>query len=62
MEPAKPATQSKTMWFNLAAALIGAASTVDYTPLGEKAGYVILGISVANMILRGMTSKPVAMT
>lgn len=60
----KPWYQSKTIWLNIAAAtLVGIeAATGALRPVfGENNFYVVIvgGLSVANMILRGMTNQSI---
>ena len=49
------------MWLNLFGALFGALSSVDLTPLGHSAGYVMLGVTAANAALHAFTGNtPIA--
>ena len=51
----------RTLAVNAALALVGVAEAADWTNLlGEgAAGYVVMAIGVANMLLRAMTNTPV---
>ena len=51
----------RTILINAALAVLGILETADFTDLlSESAiGYVLLGVSVLNMILRKMTTTPV---
>lgn len=51
----------KTLILNAAVALLGVAQGFDWVGVagGEKAGWVMTGIGIANMILRSLTNTPV---
>jgi hypothetical protein len=52
----------KTVVFNVATAILGVLTITDWTSvIGDQkiAGYVILGMSMANMVLRAVTTTPI---
>lgn len=54
---AKPWYQSKTVWFNIAAALLGTADQLAGTGILGTSAPAIIG--AANIVLRAVTSQPV---
>lgn len=52
----------KTIIFNVLTAVVGVLMATDFTTVvsdPKTAGYVVMGISIANMVLRAVTSTPV---
>jgi len=55
---AKPWYASRTMWFNLAAILLGVADQAAGAGIGGP--WLATGIAAANMALRTLTTGPLA--
>ena len=56
----KPWIKSRTIWFNLAAAVLGwAAASLGSAPIDPQ--YQIIGIGLINVLLRFVTTGPVAL-
>ena len=51
----------RTLAFNAAFALLAVAEAADWVNLlgAETSVYVLMGVNVANMVLRAMTTSPV---
>jgi hypothetical protein len=50
----------RTLLMNLGLAIFGVLETFDWTStLGAKAGMVVTGIGIMNMVLRSLTTTPI---
>lgn len=61
METSKSAVSSKLMWLGAAATVVGSLQGLDWVSLlgSTKAGWVVMGLGVATMLLRAITDKPI---
>lgn len=61
METGKSVVSSKLMWLGAAATVVGSLQSLDWVSLlgSTKAGWVVMGLGVATMLLRAITDKPI---
>lgn len=56
-------TGFRTLAFNCGFAVLGVLETFDWTAtVGSKAGMIMTGLAIGNMILRFLTTTPVGVT
>ncbi len=61
MEEVKSVFTSKTLWFNVAAAVLGVFQTVAETQIADPTFQMLL-VTLVNFGLRFVTSKPVSIS